>query len=93
MTGNARVPDVMARALEGRFGFKDYEPRGVPGFQSDIAQVFKCSENQTAKLLEAVDIIADDQHFEVRREEIKPSTAGSKGKSYPKEIRVIVSAA
>ena len=93
MTGNTRVGDVMALAVERPFGFKDYEPRGVPGFTSDIAQVFKCSENQTENLLEAVDILAEDPHFLVRKEPIGVSTIGSKGKSYPQEFRVTVSPA
>ena len=93
MSGNARVADVMALAVERKFTFTDWEPRDVPGFQSNIAEVFQCSENQTTKLLEAVDIVAEDPHFEVQRDLVQPSTAGSKGKSYPKKIRVTVSPA
>ena len=92
-SGNARVADVMALAVERKFAFDDWEPRGVPGFQSNIAEIFHCSENQTTKLLEAVDIVAEDPHFEVHREPIQPSISGSKGKSYPKKIRVTVSPA
>jgi len=93
MTSNNRVADVMQLAVERPFGFIDYEPRDVPGFTSDIAQVFKCSENQTESLLAAVDNVAEDQHFNVRRETVEESTSGTKGKQYPKKIRVTVSPA
>ena len=93
MTGNMRVLDVMSLAVERTFGFIDYEPRDVPGFNSDIAQVFKCSENQTESLLAAVDTLAEDPHFNVRRVTIEESTTGTKGKQYPKKVRVTVSPA
>jgi|GEM_PF-5956536 len=85
--------DVLMLAVERPFLFIDYEPRDTPGFQSNIASLFKYSENQTAKLLAAVDTLAEDPHFKVEREVVEQATEGSKGKEYPKKILVTVSAA
>jgi len=85
--------DVLMLAVERPFLFIDYEPRDTPGFRSNIASVVGCSDNQTDKLLEAVDTIADDPHFTVKREVAEEATEGSKGKEYPKKILVTVSAA
>jgi len=92
MTGT-RLEDVLMLAIERPFSFTDYEPRGIPGFTSDIAEVFHCSENQTDKLLEAVDAVADDHHFLVERVPITDSQSGSKGKTYPRKYKVTVSPA
>ena len=97
MSGHDKVSDVMQLAMERRsFQFFDYEPRGEPGFESNIAEVFGCSSNQTNNLLDAVDIIDHVDHYnhyDVSREPVAPATAGSKGKRYPQRIRVIVSLA
>ena len=85
--------DVWMDTLKQPFSFTDYEPRGIPGFTSDIAEVFHCSENQTDKLLEAVDAVADDHHFLVERVPITDSQSGSKGKTYPRKYKVTVSPA
>ena len=93
MSGNNRLVDVMQRATEGSFEFIDYTPRGVPGFDSNIARVFRDSPNQTKNLLEAVEVLRGDHHFVVEEAEVQPSSAGSHGKQYPKQVKVRVSAA
>lgn len=65
MLGKSRLEDVLMLVVERPVSFTDFEPRGVPGFMSNIAHVFGCSENQTNRLLEAVDTLANDHHYRV----------------------------
>jgi len=82
--------DVWMDTLKQPFSFTDYEPRGIPGFTSDIAKVLGCSESQTDKLLAAVDAVADEHYFLVERVPITDLRPGSKGKTYPRKYRVTV---
>lgn len=93
MLGRSRLEDVLMLVIERPISFTDYEPRDVPGFTSDIAHVFGCSENQTKRLLDAVDTLADDHHFSVVRTPVGEVQAGSKGKVYPRKLNVTVSPA
>jgi len=93
MSGTSRLEDVLMLAVERRFSFTDFEPRGIPGFESDIAKVFGQSEHQTKNLLEAVDTLADDHHYCVERVEVREAKPGNKGKSYPRRFQVTVSPA
>lgn len=86
-------PHVLSRVVERPVTFVDYEPRGVPGFESNIAKVFDLSENQTSNLLEVADSLVEDHHFNVERVPDKASVSGSKGKTYPQAIKVTISPA
>jgi hypothetical protein len=81
------------RAVEGPVSFYVWEPNNVPGFDSNIAKVFGCSENQTDNLLKAVEVVKSDHHYRVERRPIKKATPGSKGKKYPRKIQVTISPA
>lgn len=96
MTGKNRLPDVLMQVVEGPVSFTDFEPRDVPGFKSDIADVFHCSENQTDNLLKAVDILEDDHHYRVDRvivQESEPEPGNKCPSRHPREFKVTVSPA
>jgi len=84
---------VLRLAMERPFVFIEYQPRDNPMCQSNIASLFGCSPNQTLKLLEAVDTLEGDLHFNVEREPVHDAISGSKGKEYPAKIMVTVSVA
>jgi hypothetical protein len=87
------MADIAMRVLEGPLIFTDYEPRGKPGFESNIAQVMKMSPSETADLLVAADSFVDDHHYEVFRKPVGTRVAGSKGKEYPQEYKVTITTA
>ncbi len=80
--------EVVNRQGAGRaFTFIDYEPR-TPGYSSDIAAVYGCSDNQTDNLLDAVDEIDEHNgHFEVVPVVLREKSHGSKGEVIPAQIR------
>lgn len=85
---------TMEVALRRGISFIDFSPRGVPGFESNIAEVLRCSPNQTQNLLDAVDTIEeDDHHFSVERTVERPRDQGSKGEILPERIRVTITPA
>lgn len=96
MSATLSVGDLMIEVVTSRsdgkiFTFVDYEPRGVPGYESDIARVYGCSQNQTQHLLDAVDELEQSgQHFSVIREVMRPRDSGLKGEVIPAKIRVTV---
>lgn len=89
---NAKA-DIAMLVLQGPLIFIDYEPRGVPGFESDIAEVLNKSSNQTPNLLAAVDSFADDHHYDVFRKPVGAPIKGSKGKTYPQKYKVTITTA
>lgn len=84
---------AMEVTLRRVLSFVDFEPRGIPGFESDIATVLQCSPHQTSNLLDAVDIVEDDHHFLVVRKEERAKSTGSKGEPIPAMIRVTITPA
>lgn len=94
MLGSMTSGDLaMVVAMRQGISFTDYEPRGLPGFESTIAAAVGCSENQIDNLLRAVDVIEDDHHFTVIRREVRPRGQGSKGEVIPAMIRVTITPA
>lgn len=93
MLGKSRLEDVLMLVVERPISFTDFEPRGVPGFMSNIAHVFGCSENQTNRLLAAIDTLADDQHYFVDRVPAHDAVSGSEADTHPRKFRVTVSPA
>lgn len=92
MTVADRLQDIQMLAARRPFGFTYYVPRDVPGFESDIADVVGCSRSQTNNLLDAIDIIDEEDHrFHVRREQLEEAKPGTKGKQYPAKYRGVVS--
>lgn len=85
--------DVSMLALERPFTFDDYEPRNVPGYTSNIASIFRCSENQTGKLLEAVDNLAAGHRHVVDRRPVEYAEPAAEGEERPRKYRVTVSSA
>jgi len=92
MSGN-RYTDVLKRVVQGPVVFNEFKPRNVPGFPSNIAQVFGCSADQTDNLLKAVDILEADHHYHVHRKPVGDPQQGSKGKEYPQKYEVTISPA
>lgn len=93
MLGKSRLEDVLMLVVERPVSFTDFEPRGVPGFMSNIAHVFGCSENQTNRLLEAVDTLADDHHYRVDRVSVPGARGSSDEETHPSKFQVTVSPA
>lgn len=94
MGKTATMVDLTTVLVERQmFTFTDFEPRDVPGFESDIAKVVGCSDNQTGRLLDLVDDLKDDPHYSVVPREVSGPTEGSHEKRYPQMIRVTVSQA
>lgn len=60
MTSDDLSLEVMSRGI---IRFTDYVPRGIPGYESNIAKVLGHSDNQTKNLLNAVDVLRGSQHF------------------------------
>jgi hypothetical protein len=89
------VGTIQMAVIDRPLSYDDYEPRDVPGFESDIAVKLGKSPNQTGSLLEAVDYIEQNQanRYDINRKEIAPSTPASHGKNYPKRIRVTIAQA
>jgi hypothetical protein len=73
--------------------FIDYDPQGMPEYESDIAEVLGCSKDQTESLLRAVEVIEDDHHFRVTRRVVDCEVRGAKGTIKPAKIRVTITAA
>lgn len=94
MSGTQTAGDLAMHIVEsGSLIFMDYEPRGIVGFESDIAKKMGCSSNQTENLLRAFDAIEDDQHFEITKERVSERDSGSHGKTIPAIIRVTITPA
>lgn len=71
--------------------FIDYQPRSIPGFTSDIAEVVGCRWDQTEALLRAADALEDSNHFEVKRLELRAKRVDQE--IQPAQIKVIITAA
>jgi hypothetical protein len=86
--------DLAMRVLRAEgLTFTDFEPRGIPGFEPDIALKLGCSPNQTENLLRAVDVLDDDHHYVVKRQCVRERRRGSKGEVLPAEYRVTITPA
>ncbi|HWT40194.1 MAG TPA: hypothetical protein VN081_02905 [Dongiaceae bacterium] len=96
MSATLTVGDLMIEVVNRRsdgkvFAFVDFDPRGVPGYTSNIAEVYGCSEHQTQHLLDAVDELKDMPHFIVDPYGMRPCVCGEDGEVIvPAEIRVTV---
>ncbi len=92
MSRTMDVSDVAMRIAEkGSFSFTDYEPRDLPGYESNIAKLLGASPNQTENLLRAVDELEEDHHYIVTRRVDRERTDDRK--VTPAIIRVTISAA
>ena len=92
MGNTLNVGDLAMRIVEkGSFSFTDYSPRGMPGFESDIAKRLGADIDQVGELLRAVDELEEDHHYVVRREVVRQRT--SEREVTPEIIRVTITAA
>ena len=87
MTPGDLAVEVMTR---GSLSFYDYEPRGQEGHVSNIAAVLGRNPSETHRLLQCVDELSRDPHYDVDLLPVEQPSQGSKGESFPKKFRVII---
>jgi len=93
MPANSLVPVVMMRAVEGPVTFSTFETTDTVAFPGNIADVFRCRQDQTKELLEAVEILEDDHHYIIERVPVREAKLATHGKTYPRQIDVTISPA
>jgi hypothetical protein len=87
------MADVAMKVLEGPLIFTDYEPRNLPGYESNIAAVLGKGAHETRHLLAAVDSFVEDQHYVVYRKPIGVAAPDASGKPGVQQYKVTITAA
>jgi hypothetical protein len=87
---------IVSRAMQtqGRGGasFIEYEPSGVPGFDSTIRETFPGLDIENVELFlgEAIKMLEQEGRIDVERIPLHDGATGSHGKTIPAKFRVIV---
>lgn len=81
---------LVQRQPQGALVYTDFKPRGVPGYEANIAMKLDLGPDQTQNLLDAIEELEELGRVEISRKKIRPRSSGSKGEVIPAEIRVIV---